>query len=694
MRYPYIFKNSPKIMHGGDYNPDQWRADKAIWREDMRLAKLARINTLSVGIFAWAALEPQEGIFDFTWLDEILDLMAENDIAAVLATPSGARPAWMSQKYPEVLRVGADRRRNLHGGRHNHCFTSPIYREKTTRINTLLAERYKGHPALAVWHLSNEYGGECHCDLCQNAFREWLKRRYASLDDLNRAWWTSFWSHTYSDWSQVESPSPIGERSVHGLVLDWKRFVTDQTIDFMKSEMAPLKLITPDVPCTTNMMGFYDGLNYFRLAEELDVASWDNYPQWRADNSDVTQAARIAMTHDLNRCLKDGRPFMLMESSPSATNWQPTGKLKRPGVQRLESLLAVAHGSDTVQYFQYRKSRGSFEKFHGAVVDHEGTERMRVYREVASTGAALERLGAVAGAAKPADVAIIYDVENRWALDTCTGFTKDKKYVQTLAEHYTPFWNAGISVDLIDSGKDLSKYKLVIAPMLYMLKPGVAEKIERFVDGGGTFVATYMTGYVDEHDLCYLGGFPGPLKAVLGIWCEEIDALYEGEYRKVRWNEREYAARELCEMVHIDGAEAIGVEANCAEAIGVYMEDFYAGNPAITVNRRGKGEAYFIAARLDKSFHEDFYGALAQKLDIRGAIHGQLPEGCTAQARTDGVNNYIFLMNFSPEEKVVNIGDGGNSLLSGDKINGDITLAPWGVEVYRTEGDGTILSTF
>ena len=690
MKYPLIFKDRPHIMHGGDYNPDQWRDTKDIWLEDMRLAKLAGINTLSVGIFSWVSLEPEEGRLDFSWLDEILDLMAGNGIAAVLATPSGARPAWMSQKYPEVLRVGADRRRNLHGGRHNHCFTSPVYRAKVKQINTLLAERYKGHPALAIWHLSNEYGGECHCELCQEAFREWLKARYAySLDRLNHAWWTAFWSHTYTDWSQLESPSPIGEGSVHALILDWKRFVTEQTIDFMKAEMAPLRRITPDVPCTTNMMGFYDGLNYFRLSEEIDVASWDNYPTWRADAGDAGDAghaARIALTHDLNRGLKDGRPFMLMESSPSATNWQPVGKLKRPGVQTLESLQAVAHGSDTVQYFQFRKSRGSFEKFHGAVVDHEGTENTRVFGEVARTGAALAKLDAVAGTAKPSDVALVYDVENRWAIDTFTGFTRDKKYVETLTEHYKPFWKAGVSVDIIDSTKDLDKYKLVIAPMLYMLRPGMAEKIERFVGGGGTLVTTYMTGYVDEHDLCFLGGFPGPLKGVLGVWCEEIDGLYEGEERKIRWGGKEYAARELCEIVHIAADSG-------AIAAGEYLDDFYAGSPAVTVNRYGEGEAYFIAARMDECFNADFFGALVKKLGIRNATGGNLPEGCTAQTRTDGEHNYVFLMNFTSESKTVDIGSGGGnggaagaggatSLLTGNAIKKTVELPPWGTEIY------------
>ena len=278
-----------------------------------------------------------------------MERLHEHGCVAALATPSAARPAGMSQRYPEVLRVTEDRRRILHSGRHNHCYTSPVYREKVRQINTLLAERYKDHPALAVWHLSNEYNGACHCPLCQAAFRDWLRDRYKTLDALNMAWWTGFWSHTFTDWSQIESPGPLGERSVHGLTLDWKRFVTEQTLDFMQAEMEPLQRLTPQVPCTTNMMGLYDGLNYYRLAVGLDVASWDNYPLWRGDEQDGRLAADIAMVHDINRCLKDGRPFMLMESSPSATNWQAVARLRRPGGQLNYSQQALAHRSDTEQ---------------------------------------------------------------------------------------------------------------------------------------------------------------------------------------------------------------------------------------------------------------------------------------------------------------------------------------------------------
>ena len=673
-KYAPIIKGLPHMIHGGDYNPDQWRANKEIWREDMRLAKLAGINSLSVGIFAWAALEPEEGVYDFSWLDEVMDLLAENGIKAVLATPSGARPAWLSQRYPEVLRVEADRTRNLHGGRHNHCQTSPVYRLKVAEINARLASRYKDHPALGLWHLSNEYSGECHCELCQQAFRGWLRTRYGTLEALNAAWWTAFWSHTYTDWSQIESPSPKGETSTHGLTLDWKRFVTCQTVDFMKAEMEPLKRITPDVPRTTNLMRFYDGLDYYAMARELDVVSWDNYPQWRNDAGDGFIAAETAFLHDMFRGMGQGKPFLLMESSPSATNWQEIGKLRRPGGHKLYSLQAVAHGSDSVQYFQFRKSRGSSEKFHGAVVDHVGHEHTRVFREVADTGAALARLDDVVGTAVPAEVALLYDIENKWAIDAMQGFRRQKGYNEACVGHYLPFWQAGVPVDVIDSTLPLTGYKLVVAPMLYMLRPGVADALRAFAQGGGTLVCTYMTGYVDEHDLTYLGGFPGPLKDLLGIWAEEMDGLPDGEQKRVQYQGREYWAREFCELIHAEGAEVLGT----------FAEDFYKGFPAVTRNRVGKGSAYFVAGRMDDGFQRDFAEELIAALGLKPALgHTNLPEGLTANLRTDGTRDFVFVQNYMPEAQAVDVGAGGVSLLTREPVSGTITLPARGIEIFE-----------
>ncbi|WP_317890302.1 beta-galactosidase [Paenibacillus peoriae] len=686
IKYPPISERVPRMLHGADYNPEQWQHYPEVLAEDIRLMKLAKCNVMSVGIFSWVSLEPEEGVFTFEWMDRILDSFAENGIYAFLATPSGARPAWMSQKYPEVLRVEANRVRNLHGFRHNHCATSPVYREKVRIMNTKLAERYANHPAVIGWHISNEFGGDCHCDYCQEAFRAWVQDKYGTLDKLNHAWWTTFWSHTITDWSQVESPAPHGETQVHAMNLDWRRFVTDQTADFIKHEIVPLKAANPAIPVTTNLMEFFEGLNYWKFADLLDVISWDSYPTWHdREGDDSRQAAKVAMMHDIIRSIKGGKPWMLMESTPSLTNWQDVSKLKRPGMHLLSSLQAVAHGSDTVQYFQWRKSRGSSEKLHGAVVDHVGHEHTRVFGDVTHVGNALEKLEEVIGTSVPAEAAVIFDWENRWGINDSQGpRNKGVKYEETAEAHYLALWEQGVPVDVIHMDADFSKYKLLVAPMLYMVRSGVGERIQKFVENGGIFVATYWSGIVDEHDLCFLGGFPGPLRKTLGIWSEEIDGLHDHDRNHilpVEGNELdlqgEYEAVELCDLIHTEGAEVLAV----------YGSDFYAGRPALTVNRLGQGKAYYIASRNIGLFHSHFYRSLIDDAGISKALNVKLPHGVNTAIRTDGVHEYIFILNFTHEPQKITL-DGrtyADMLENHAIIDGSVQLDAYAVKVLKTE---------
>ncbi|OME21412.1 beta-galactosidase [Paenibacillus odorifer] len=643
------------MLHGADYNPEQWLKYPEVLREDIRLMKLAGCNVMSVGIFSWVSLEPEEGVFTFEWLDGVLDSFAENGIYAILATPSGARPAWMSQKYPEVLRVERNRVHNLHGFRHNHCFTSPVYREKTAILNAKLAERYSQHPAIIGWHISNEFGGECHCELCQDAFREWLKVKYNnSLDEVNHAWWATFWSHTYTSWSQIESPAPHGETQVHGLNLDWRRFVSERTIDFCQHEINTVRPYNLELPITTNMH-MIDGIDYRELAKILDVVSWDAYPDWHytEDGDDTRLAAWTAMHYDLMRSFKK-KPFLLMESTPSLTNWQSVSKLKRPGMHKLSSLQAVAHGSDSVQYFQWRKSRGSSEKFHGAVVDHSGHSETRVFQDVAEVGKTLAGMTEVVGTSTPAQTAIIFDWDNRWAIKDAQGIRNSGlRYEETVLQHYRALWELGIPVDIIGSGDDLSAYKLVVAPMLYLISEENGKRIEKYVEQGGTFLATYWSGVVNETDLCHLGGFPGPLRRTLGIWAEETEGLHSRDLNglvmeagnKLKLS-GDYDAHEIAELIHLEGAEALGH----------YRNDFYAGRPALTVNRFGEGNAYHLATRVkDTSFYVELYAAITSKAGITRAMESELPAGVTAQLRTDGESDYVFVQNFSGSPQTVEL---------------------------------------
>jgi beta-galactosidase len=638
----------PALLHGGDYNPDQWLERPEVIDEDFRLFPLAGVNAVSLGIFAWARLEPEDGRYDFAWLDGIMDRLAAAGIKAILATPSGSKPAWMSKKYPEILRCAQDRSRDLHGGRHNHCYSSPAYRRKAVEVNARLAERYKDHPALLLWHVSNEYGGECHCPLCQEAFRAWLKARYATLEALNAAWWADFWSHRYTEWSQVESPSPRGEFAIHGLSLDWKRFVDAQSLDFFLAESAPLRSITPDVPVTVNMMGTYPGLNYWNWAPHVDIASWDSYPAWRRPGPEGDEASRTAFLHDLTRSLKGGAPWILMESTPSQVNWQAVNRLKAPGQHRLASLQALAHGSDSVLYFQWRKGRGGAEKFHGAVVDHAGGEATRVFREVAELGKELKGLADIAGSEVAAEAAVVYDWETRWAIDEFFGFGKaERDYERACVEFHRALWKLSIPCDVPDQDQDLSKYRLVAAPWLYMIKPGTAERLKSFVRGGGTLVLTFLSGYANESDLCFEGGFPGPLRELAGVWAEELDPLWPGQANRalpVAGNplalSGEYAVDGFCELVHAEGSEVLAA----------YGDDWYAGRPVLTRHRFGAGRVYYVAAKVEQRFTDELMAAIARELGLASAWPEPLPPGVNAQLRRKDGAEYAFLMNFNGRE--------------------------------------------
>ncbi len=607
----------------------------------------AHMSSATIGIFSWTMLESREGEFDFGWLDNVFDTLAQNGQKIVLSTPSGAKPHWMARKYPEIRRVMPERGRQAQQARHNHCPTSPIYRAKVTQINSELARRFGSHPALLAWHLSNEYGGECSCDLCFDAFRNWLRKRYDNdLDKLNRLYWSRFWSHSYTDWDEID----FIDKGVHALSLDWSRFMTHQTTDFMLNEIAALRQHS-DAPATTNMMGEFTGLDYAVMAPHLDFISWDAYPQWgkgELGGDEMKAACWSAFHHDQFRALKN-QPFWLMECSPGQTNWRDVSKLKAPGLHRLSAWQTVAHGGDAVMYFQWRQSRGSSEKFHAAVVSHEGTENTRTFREVAQLGAELEALGEVAGSRTTAPIALIYDFENLWAIDNEQGPRNVGKNTQATAlEWYEPLWKGGYGVDVVASTVDFSPYKLIIAPMLYMLKPNVAERLTEFVHAGGTLVTTYWSGLVDENDLCFLGGFPGPLREVLGLWVEETDTLHAHQNNRIHVDAPElelrgdFEARDYCDLIHLEGAQPLAT----------YERDFYASRIALTVNDFGAGQAYYIASRNEGRFTGEFLAAIVDKLKLTPALKADLPAGVVAQKRVGEKHEWVWVLNFSGQTKL------------------------------------------
>lgn len=667
----------PKIWYGGDYNPEQW--DPEIWKEDERMFKLAGIDVATINVFSWAMLQPDEVTYDFSALDATMDRLYKSGVYVCLATSTTAHPAWMAKKYPDVTRVDAQGRKRRFGGRHNSCPNSPTYRKYAALMAGKLAERYKDHPGLLVWHVSNEYGGYCYCDNCAKAFRVWLKERYGTMDRLNHAWNTRFWGHTFYDWDEVVPPNELSEEwdgnrtNFQGISLDYRRFQSDSLLDTYKLEYEEIKKYTPDIPVTTNMMGLYPELDYFKWAEYMDVISWDNYPALD------TPVSYTAMTHDLMRGLKSGQPFMLMEQTPSQQNWQAYNSLKRPGVMRLWSYQAVAHGADTVMFFQLRRSIGACEKYHGAVIEHVGHEHTRVFRECAELGKELHVLSdKLLGARAHAKVAILFDWENRWAVGLSSGPSVALDYVKEVHKYYDALFEMNIEVDMAGVNEDLSKYDIVIAPVMYMVKEDFSEKIEDYVAAGGTFVTTFFSGIVNENDLVTLGGYPGELRPLLGIWAEEIDALFPDQYNQIvmkqTWGELqgEYECGLLCDLIHSEGAEVL------AE----YGSDFYQGMPVLTVNKYGKGKAYYVASSPEAAFLKGFLANLCAEKGIEPLLNA--PAGIETTRRVNDGVSYLFLLNHNASDVEVDLGNKeAVDLLTTESVSGRIVVPGRGVRILE-----------
>lgn len=664
-----------KIVYGGDYNPEQWPEE--IWAEDMRLLKEANIDIVTLNVFSWAALQPSEETYDFSKLDKIMEMVRDNGLQVCLATSTGAHPAWMAKKYPDILRTEFNGLKRKFGGRHNSCPNSPTYEKYSVRLAQKIAERYRDYNNIVAWHISNEFGGECYCENCEKAFRVWLKKKYQTIENVNRAWNTAFWGHTFYDWDEIVLPNLLSEHfeqdrsQFQGITVDYKRFNSESILECYKREYDALKAITPDIPITTNLMGFYKPLDYKMWAKYMDVVSWDNYP------SNEDSPAQIAMSHDLMRGINGGEPFLLMEQTPSVTNWLPYNALKRPGVMRLWSYQAVAHGSDSVMFFQMRRTVGACEKLHGAVIDHVGTNETRVFREVKALGAELKELGEqTLGAVTDAKAAIYFDWDNWWAIECSAGPNCDLKYKDEIYNYYQALYKLNIPVDIVGPEDDLGKYQLLIAPILYMTKTGYDEKIRTFVKNGGTFVTTFFSGIADEHDLIVTGGYPGKLRDIMGIWVEESDALPSGAENHFTYRGKAYPAKLLCDLSHLEGAEALSV----------YEEDFYAQMPAITKNQFGDGRAYYVATRSNEEFYQTLMADICEECGVESLLAPQ--ENLEVTMRRNENGRFLFLLNHADREQETVMTEAGCGLLEKQEYAaGDVVSVPAkGVQIIRLQG--------
>lgn len=631
----------PGIAYGGDYNPEQWPEE--VWAEDVRLMREACVNLVSLGIFSWSWLQPAEDRFEFGWLDRILDLLHEGGVRVDLATATASPPPWLSRQHPEMLPVLADGQRLWPGARQHYCPSSPVYREAARRLVEALASRYGKHPAVVMWHVNNEYGCHvpaCYCEVSAADFRAWLRRRYGSVEALNQAWGTAFWSQRYGDWEEILPPRRTPTWPNPSQQLDFQRFSSDALLACYEVELAVLRRLTPELPVTTNFMGsmgLFKPLDYWRWAAREDIVSYDCYP----DPADPEAPVWSALGYDLMRSLGQGRPWLLMEQTASRVNWRPVNVAKAPGQMRLWSYQALARGADGILFFQWRQSRAGAEKFHSAMVPHGSPEASSTWHEVVELGRELKELGKVAGSRVEAEIAIVHDWESWWALELPSK-PAQIDHVEQLHRFYRPLYEANRAVDFTPAEADLSRYRLVLAPSLYLVSDAAAENLIRYVRQGGHLLLTFFSGIVDPADQIRLGGYPAPFRELLGLTVEDFKPLATGEPLRVGFGDGQRARADLwSERVLPSGAEVLAS----------FESGQLAGQPALTQNRFGRGLAWYLATRLDPAGTVKVVREMEASAGVPAPVW--LPEGIEAVRRTGPSGSFLFLLNHTSEEVAV-----------------------------------------
>ncbi len=665
------------LGYGCDYNPEQWPAD--VWPEDARLMREAGVTFATVGVFSWARLEPEPGRHDFGWLDEVLDLLEAHDVAVDLATATASPPPWLSHRYPEVLPVDVDGRRLHPGSRQTWCPSSPVFRERSLDLVGRLAERYRGHPALRMWHVSNELGGHnahCYCDVSAAAFRRWLEERYGDLAGVNRAWGTDFWSQRYSDFAEIGTPRTSTAQCNPTQLIDFRRFSSEELLEQHRAERDLLHRLSPGVPVTTNVMVTHhiDALDYWRWAPELDLVSQDHYLDGRLEDPHV----ELSFCADWTRGLAGGDPWLLMEHSTSAVNWQPHNYAKTAGQMARNSLQHVARGADAVGFFQWRASRAGAEKYHSALLPHAGTDT-RVWREVVELGAILGRLAELAGTRVRAKVALLLDFESRWAVERDSLPSSDVTYLDRPHAFYRALWDAGVTVDVRHPDDDLSDYALAIAPTLHIVGAERAAHLTAYVEAGGHLLTTYFSGIVDEDDHVHLGGYPGALRDLLGVRVEEFCPLPPGATVGVSITSSVSSVLSTA----VSGGGDTWVEdlhLRDAEAWATATDGPLPGRPVVTRVERGAGRAWYVATRTDP-------GLTAAVVAVALAEAGVVPEGgghgVEVVRRHGAERRYALVLNHTDRKASLDLT--GTDLVTGQPVTGRLTVEPGGVACVREE---------
>ncbi|WP_406250314.1 beta-galactosidase [Microbacterium sp. M] len=627
------------IAYGGDYNPEQW--DRATWVEDVRLMCEAGVNLVTVGVFSWSSLEPRDGHFTFGWLDEIIDLLWSNGIAVDLATPNAAPPPWLAG-HTDTLLVERDGRRVSIGSRGHFCPSSELYRDRSRRIASALAERYRNHPAIALWHIGNEYHAHCFCDTCDSRFRGWLQHRYGSLEELNDRWGTTFWSQGYDAWDQVHLPSKVRGHVNPTRELDFSRFTSEVQHELFLAERDILRAAAPGIPITTNFMAFFPLIDYRRWAEGVDVVSLDMYPDPAVPGSLI----EAAFQYDLMRSLRHGQPWLLLEQASSAVSQWQVNVAKSPERMRLGSYQAVARGADSVMFFQWRASRYGQEKFHSAMVPHGG-ESTDTWRAVRALGQELDTLRDVPGSRIRAEAAIVWDWDNKWAVEGAAHPLNSFSYRDVVMEHYRALWRTGVHADVISLDDDLSAYRVIVVPNQYLLSQHAADALRRFVENGGHVLVSYFSGIVDEHDHVALPGYAPGLRETIGAHVRDITAIREGEAIPL------VVSMEIADLPGSAAAmrwqDDIGLET--ATALVSYGSGRFAGRPAVTDNRLGAGRAIYVGTTLDEGLLGAIMSDLVKTAGVRPPLSA--PADVEVVERRSEAASYLFALNHSDEARNV-----------------------------------------
>ena len=665
----------PRLYFGGDYTPEHF--PPAVMVEDMRLMKTMGVNIATINVFTWGQLQPSEDSWNFEWLDKIMDTLAANGVYADLGTGTASTPAWMAKKYPEILPVDEKGLKFHHGSR--QCFNpnSPKYRELSAVLVRKVAERYKNHPALAMWHVNNELSHQVNYDFSEittKKFQKWCQARFGTCEAMNQAWGLHFWGNNIYHWDELIPPMRTAHQVSTSLLLDWKRFTNDCYIEVAKAEIVILREITPNVPITTNFLYEFKTLDYFAWAPLIDFISVSSFPDPKTNQ----HPGEAALSHAMMRGLKD-QPFVLLEQAPSQVNWRMANVNKKPGVMRLWSYQGLAHGSDGFLFFQWRASVHGSEKFHSAMVPHIG-ENSRIFREMTRFGQELPQLQEVLGSDVKAAVAIVLDYNNWWTVEFTPGPTALLKYLENLQAYHYPLFEQNITTDIIPFDRDLSRYKVVIAPLLYMVKPGFKESVEKFVFEGGTFITTFFSGVVNEMDEVFSGGYPGPLSNLLGLKVEEFEAMKPYINNSLVMNglmpgiEGEYTSRLWCDILQL----------GTAKSLAEYGSDFFKGTPALTVNSFGKGKAYYVATLPDPDFLRKFLRQVCAEQGVRPVL--ETPEKVEAVVRAEGRNEYLFLLNHNYAPVKVSLPKGNYfNLLTQKPVEGAMELDAVQVAILRKE---------